>query len=76
MKKVEIKWLDSHAWSGGWMTLEEALKKVQSAHPIQSTGYIIHEDNSYVTIVQNHDGAHVSMLYKIPRASITELKDA
>lgn len=71
MKKVEITWLDSHAWSGGWMTVEDAMKKIADAKPIISTGFVLHEDDTYISIVQNQDkNGYVSMLYRIPKSSI------
>lgn len=75
MKHVEITWLDSHAWSGGWMTLQEALGKIKEVKPINSTGYVIDEDQDYIAIVQNVSEENVSMLYKIPKASIVQIME-
>lgn len=75
MKHLEITWLDSHAWSGGWMTLKEALEKAKIIEPIKSTGYLIAEDEDYLTIVQNAANDNVSMLYKIPKGSIKKKKE-
>jgi len=74
MTHVKITWRDSHAWSSGWMTVEEALKKTKNVEPITSTGYVLDEDGEYITIAQNVSKDNVSMLYKIPKKAIIEME--
>lgn len=73
MKKATIIWLDSNAWSGGWMSMESAYAKINGIQPVKSIGYILKEDNDYIFIVQNQNGKMVSHLYAIPKKSIIEI---
>lgn len=73
MKHIEIKWLDSHSWSSGWMKLSEALDKIKDIKPIHSSGYVFKEDDDYVYIAQNQNGDNISHLFAIPKKSIIEM---
>lgn len=57
------------------MTSKEALEKIKAAEPIKSTGYVVDEDENYISIAQNVTDGNVSMLYKIPKGSIKEIKE-
>lgn len=49
-----ITWLDASGGTGSW----EHIENFQEKGPIhcQSVGFVVHETDEYVTIVQNLDG--------------------
>lgn len=75
LKHIQITWLDSHAWSSGWMRLSDALGKVENIKPIHSIGYVIKEEDEYVYIAQNQNEENVSNIYAIPKKSIIHQKE-
>jgi hypothetical protein len=72
---VVVEWVDSTSF-GGWRHHDEAMEIIATPDRlnITSVGYLFHECEHHVTLVQSSGHSQVGEGITIPRSAITSMK--
>jgi len=72
---LKVLWVDSHAWAG-WLSRDKWIEHLTDAScEIRSVGYIIYEDELYLSIAQSWGVTSAADILQIPKKCIIERKE-
>ena len=77
MNIVLIKWIDAETTGDtGWQSLEEMKVEATKQPPTMTTvGFLLHDCDTHVSVVDTYGPEDCSMLHRIPKAMIISVNE-